>query len=77
MAAAQDAEVPTDALIGAVVAAEGPSVGDAAVAALRAELERLEGKIHRVDQKFASRPSSLAENPYGSLRVDPDSGSTL
>jgi hypothetical protein len=37
----------------------------------------LEGKIHRVDPKFASRPSSLTENPYESLRVDPDSGSTL
>ena len=36
-----------------------------------------EGKIHRVDPKFASWPSSLTENPYKSLRVDPDSGSAL
>jgi hypothetical protein len=36
-----------------------------------------QGKIHRVDPKFASRPSSLTENPHKSLRVDPDSGSTL
>jgi hypothetical protein len=54
VAAAQDAEVPTDALIDAVVSAEGPSVGDAAAAAaLQAELERLEGKIHRADPDFA------------------------
>jgi hypothetical protein len=38
---------------------------------------RPEGKIHRVDPKFASRPSSLTENPYKTLRVDPYSGSTL
>jgi hypothetical protein len=37
----------------------------------------LEGNIHRVDPKFASWPSGLTENPYKSLRVDPDSGSTL
>jgi hypothetical protein len=37
----------------------------------------LEGKIHRVDPKFTSRPSSLAKNPYKSLTVDPDSGCTL
>jgi hypothetical protein len=36
-----------------------------------------EGKVHRFDPKFASRLSSLTENPYKSLRVDPYSGSTL
>jgi hypothetical protein len=35
------------------------------------------GKIHRVDPKFANRPSSLTENPYKSRRVDPNYGSTL
>jgi hypothetical protein len=37
----------------------------------------LQGKIHRVDPKFASWPRSLTENPYKSFRVDPNSGSTL
>ena len=32
------------------------------------------GRTHRVDPKFASGPSEI---PYKSLRVDPDSGSTL
>jgi hypothetical protein len=36
-----------------------------------------EGKIHRVGPKCASRPSTLTENPYNSLRDDPDYGSTL
>ena len=35
-----------------------------------------EGKLHRVDPQFASRPRNLTENPYKSLRVDPDSGPT-
>jgi hypothetical protein len=37
----------------------------------------LQNKILRVDPKFASWLSSLTENPYKSLRVDPDSGSAL
>jgi hypothetical protein len=37
----------------------------------------LDGEIHRVGPKLARWPSSLTENPYRSLRVDPDSGSTL
>ena len=36
-----------------------------------------EGKIHRVDPKFASLPKILTENPYKSFKVDPNSGSTL
>jgi hypothetical protein len=36
-----------------------------------------QGETHRVDPTFACCPSSLSENPYKSLRVDPDSGSTL
>jgi hypothetical protein len=34
-------------------------------------------QIYRVDPKFESCPRSWTENPYRSLRVDPDSGSTL
>jgi hypothetical protein len=38
----------------------------------------LKGKIHRVDPESASWPRSFTENPaMKSLRVDPDSGSTL
>jgi hypothetical protein len=37
----------------------------------------IKGKIHRVDPKFTSWPSFLTENPHNSLRVDPNSGSTL
>jgi hypothetical protein len=37
----------------------------------------VQGKIYRVDPKFASWLSRLTENPYKSLSVEPDSGSTL
>ena len=43
----------------------------------RSLLSGLQGKIHRVDPKFACQPGSLTENPYKSLRVDPNYGSTL
>jgi hypothetical protein len=33
------------------------------------------GKTHRVGPELASRPSSLTEIPYQSLRASPDSGS--
>ena len=38
---------------------------------------RSQGKTHRVGPTFASCPRILTENPYTSLRVDPDAGSTL
>jgi arylsulfatase A-like enzyme len=37
----------------------------------------LEGKLHRGDPKIARGPRSLTGNSYKSLRLDPDSGSTL
>jgi hypothetical protein len=52
------------------IKAESPRGGDPVAAEPK-------GKIHRVDPKFASRPSSLTGNPYKSLRVDPNCGSTL
>jgi hypothetical protein len=41
------------------------------------KVARRKGKIHRVDPKFASWPSSLTEDPCQSLRVGPEYGSTL
>jgi hypothetical protein len=57
-----------------------PGEGTIAVAdsAVDNPLDReAEGKIHRVDPKFASWPRSLTGNPYKRLKVDPNSGSNL
>ena len=55
---------------------EAARYSQAAVSAQRMG-KLLQGKIHRVDPKFASWPSSLTKNPYKSLRVDPNRGPTL
>jgi hypothetical protein len=57
-------------------AGEGELESDGPPAALAGAPEA-EGKIHRVDPKFASRPTILTKNLCKSLRVDLYSGSIL